>query len=274
MSSIDHTAGSPARKRGMVRVVCPDCGQSRIVRRDTVSGLFKACRVCSATKASNRPKPSMKLGEMVPCEACGKTYYRRPSESNKRACSKSCGYSLRRAYPIEQRTCLHCGRHFAFSIKPHSNSSGTYCSFECRNLGYKGYHHGRPSYGWRWHRSGWRVTRRQFKANGNDACKSCGQADGKLSVHHIEPYRVSRNDDFSNLVTLCTKCHGAAESLSDWIEGLTACRRPGAIRVCQEIIAEGIRGRRDLWRSAESRLNNSTMTQVTPGDIPKGISRG
>jgi 5-methylcytosine-specific restriction endonuclease McrA len=42
-------------------------------------------------------------------------------------------------------------------------------------------------------------------------CVSCG-ATSRLSVHHVTPARLGGSDKMSNLVTLCRRCHDAAES--------------------------------------------------------------
>lgn len=260
------------RSRGQVIVTCPRCREQRPVRADSTSGPFKHCRRCNSSIAGSLPKPSRRLGREGRCEECGAAIYIRPSESATRFCSKECHDAHRRVYPVEERTCRNCDRPFRFNAKPYSNVSGTYCSRACRDAGYMGYYRGWPAHGYHGSRVGWRSIRDGFLAAGNRSCKSCGKTSCRLYVHHVEPYRVAKNNDFSNLVTLCGKCHAAAESLSDWIEGLTSCHRPEAIRIVQQMIAEGIRGKANLWRSAESRLASSTSTPPTPGAIRIVIS--
>jgi len=45
-------------------------------------------------------------------------------------------------------------------------------------------------------------------------CKLCGN-NKSLSVHHIIPYRISKNNNESNLIVLCRKCHTTLERMYD-----------------------------------------------------------
>src|SRR5262249_47004148 len=126
-----------------------------------------------------------------------------------------------------------------------SNAAGTYCSWKCRNDGYAGFHRGRPAYGYRYNRSRWTWTAKRFRKAGNDFCCACGRIGGRLMVHHIEPYRMRQNNEHSNLVTLCSKCHQPAERLSDRIEALPA--ECGQVRA--EIFKARMEERRMAWRS-------------------------
>jgi hypothetical protein len=226
------------RKRSKVEVVCPVCGERRTIRADSADGLFKDCRGCSARGASQGPRPYRMTGERLSCERCGESFYRRKSEADRRFCSARCRDDARRRYPVETRHCLKCGMPFPYSDKPNSNNSGSYCSLRCRDESYVGTYHGRRSFGYRKHRRGWRTIRNRFVAAGDDYCCGCGKTSGRLMVHHIEPYRVSRNDDFSNLMTFCGKCHSRAERLSDWIEGLPAPCRSTAVILARRTLTQ------------------------------------
>lgn len=62
-------------------------------------------------------------------------------------------------------------------------------------------------------REGWsRAQRKHVKAN--DICVVCG-CSGGLSVHHIIPYRTTKDNSASNLLTLCHRHHVALQRVSD-----------------------------------------------------------
>jgi len=43
----------------------------------------------------------------------------------------------------------------------------------------------------------------------NYTCRECGKKGNTrtLQVHHVVPYSVGKNNDVTNLITLCTECH-------------------------------------------------------------------
>jgi 5-methylcytosine-specific restriction endonuclease McrA len=53
-------------------------------------------------------------------------------------------------------------------------------------------------------RAGWRVLRNRIVARDGYACTECGATEN-LAVHHIDGN--ARNDDPTNLTTLCEECH-------------------------------------------------------------------
>jgi len=60
----------------------------------------------------------------------------------------------------------------------------------------------------------WRETRKAVYQRDNWTCQHCCKkcsAKGDIQCHHIIPYRISKNDDISNLVTLCRSCHRKAD---------------------------------------------------------------
>lgn len=55
----------------------------------------------------------------------------------------------------------------------------------------------------------WRKQQRLTRQRANDKCERCGkkQNNRKLDVHHLTPYRISKNNNLNNLIALCVKCH-------------------------------------------------------------------
>jgi len=62
----------------------------------------------------------------------------------------------------------------------------------------------------------WRETRKIVYMRDNWTCQVCGihcNKSGKSAIqcHHIIPYRISKDDSISNLVTLCRSCHSKVD---------------------------------------------------------------
>jgi hypothetical protein len=235
-------------------VPCQACG--KIIRSRPADPRKYCSRACSITS------------HPVECDHCGQTFTRRPCEGDRRFCSKRCAGIGKRVYRKESRACLTCGATFDFSPKPHSNSTGHYCSRPCYDRSLLGQYRGRPAFGFRDHRPGWASIARQFKAAGNDSCFRCGKKTGRLSVHHLEPYRIRQNNEFWNLVTACPKCHSFLERFSDWIEGLPfPCRRAAVLLVKSSLLRH-----RDHLRSSESGSKTFTTIQRMFGFMIGGTS--
>lgn len=57
---------------------------------------------------------------------------------------------------------------------------------------------------------GWNGIREQVKRRDKYTCQKCGSKEN-LQVHHIIPYRETKDNSFVNLITLCATCHIAIE---------------------------------------------------------------
>lgn len=56
---------------------------------------------------------------------------------------------------------------------------------------------------------GWKATRQRVLARDGARCTACG-SPRLLVVHHVKPWRWTRDDGPDNLVTLCRGCHARA----------------------------------------------------------------
>ena len=65
----------------------------------------------------------------------------------------------------------------------------------------------RPSLG----RQHWKTLRARARERDGHRCQRCGSTD-RLSVHHITPARLGGADVIENLITLCSRCHAAADA--------------------------------------------------------------
>lgn len=182
---------------------------------------------------------------IVNCGICKKEFYAKPSHIAKgrcKYCSKSCfdiwqrnnkklGDKSQRWNSI-QRICKLCGKEFFKCPAKIALGRGIYCSRECYNKGMVGLNKGRKlsietrlkisgenHYNWKGGRSlinrkrlknaEWDTIKKEvFKRDGRicQKCKKfCKWMD--ISCHHIKPWRISKNDNLDNLITLCRSCH-------------------------------------------------------------------
>ena len=57
----------------------------------------------------------------------------------------------------------------------------------------------------------WIEIRKKVYERDNLTCQHCGKTNCLLVAHHKIPYRISKNDDLSNLISLCSVCHTKEE---------------------------------------------------------------
>lgn len=57
----------------------------------------------------------------------------------------------------------------------------------------------------------WNRIRHQIYKRDDWTCQVCGKINCKVIAHHIIPYRISQDDSFENLLTVCTTCYSKAE---------------------------------------------------------------
>lgn len=49
-------------------------------------------------------------------------------------------------------------------------------------------------------------------------CGVCGRVAGQLQVHHVVPFRLTFDNDNSNLIPLCVRCHKRVEMATVEVE--------------------------------------------------------
>ena len=78
-------------------------------------------------------------------------------------------------------------------------------------------------------KSEWRETQLRIKQRDNFTCQSCyiKGTSKTLNVHHIKPYKFSKDNSDDNLTTLCIPCHGSIEyfTLKQYQEVINAERQ-------------------------------------------------
>lgn len=179
---------------------CDGCGKIEMVRKDNKASVCGNCsRKISAAKGAKK-KHEKAMARRKPCEFCGEKV-KRPAA---RFCSVKCKSDASRV----QRQCKHCGSGFSIPrslIEGSSNSSGNFCTRACYE---------------KYLCNGERTTGRgsQWKKHRDEAirrfpfCAKCGTTKN-LQVHHITPFRLTRDNTQKNLVPLCVKHHKEIEMM-------------------------------------------------------------
>lgn len=240
-TSIRHADG---KLRYFVARTCEMCGETQTIPKSTKTPT-PICKKCSQAMRRGVPRPARMRGEVNKCRQCERPVYRRPSDGNRQFCSSKCANEFKRRYTVTSRQCQHCGQAFLHTPRPNSNSPGTYCSLQCRNAAYVGQCRGKPARNLKSHRPGWASISRRYRL-ANNFCSCCGKTGGRLSVHHVDPYWRSKNNDDQNLVTLCPKCHGKLEMLSEKLAVLPEPQRIKAAAIIQARL-------HDLWHIHQGR---------------------
>jgi len=112
--------------------------------------------------------------------------------------------------------CLACGSGFHMKLSKLNKTMNVFCSRRC----YESYRIKHPEVQPNWKggkiETGWRGTewtkiRHVVLLRDNFVCQECKCAAKKPIVHHVVPFRVSQDNSISNLMVLCSKCHGKKE---------------------------------------------------------------
>ena len=206
--------------------VCNRCGKERIdkpVKNEACSchgrfGHYIPCKICcewfqthGATVCPSCAEKGFKRSHGssvgVVCEYCGKEF-RRP-KANARGKRQFCNIECQRAYERSlwlERTCKECGTKFMIreSAIRSSNASGNYCCRECYNKAM----HLEGAKQWR---DGFeRIKRKNF--SGFKFCAICGTTK-RIHIHHIIPYRLTKDNGLDNLIPLCIHHHATVEAI-------------------------------------------------------------
>lgn len=192
----------PARKHPKY-LTCQYCGKTFTPRRVAYrsrNGSMTIKKFCSTEcYEKSREMP------VAICKTCGKEFRARAFHGRQRYCSKECTVGVQRAARVTL-VCETCGKEFWVYKWRTIFQNPRYCSGVCAN-NIKRSDNERFS---RLTSKSWATTRREVIARDGRKCRVCGAVE-QLTVHHIVPWVKSRNDDKSNLITLCRSCHMSVE---------------------------------------------------------------
>ena len=164
----------------------------------------RVCDCCGAIKAIRKDNPATTCGRCSRLRSLTVARAAKPPARPK---------APPRRLPRVPRTCKFCEK--AFSVPPSvlsgkTNSSANFCSRGCYSswLCRTGRTTGRGS---RWTASSKEALRRA------PFCGLCGTRR-RLQVHHIVPWRLTRDNGQDNLIPLCVKHHRLVETATVEIE--------------------------------------------------------
>jgi len=134
-----------------------------------------------------------------------------PKNKSQKLCSHACfgkygGGKNKKPLPI----CELCG-------KPVKRLRRRFCSRDCKTEWYRGkevYNYAGGQARDHYASAFWLALAEKIRER-DRVCQHCGKAPKsgtKLHVHHIHPWRYSKNDNPDNLQALCPSCHKKADS--------------------------------------------------------------
>lgn len=196
------------KNRSLRARTCAECGKVEQVRTDNPA---KCCRSCTSRIALDRGRQRRSDGRhWETCQRCGLDFPAPPSNRQ-----LFCTWTCRRAAQSVKRTCVTCGGQFRVArsvLSGRTNSCGRFCSRLC----YERYLCRTPRV--RGRGSCWKRIRRDVLRQ-TPFCSCCGKTQ-HLQVHHIIPFRLSRDNTPTNLIPLCRACHKRVEAVFNDIEAI------------------------------------------------------
>ncbi len=228
---------NPHWRGGKTSLICKECGETFHLHPSEIAfGEGTYCsRKCHASARTRRTGPAnnaWKGGKItLTCIDCGKVRQHDPCiVARLKQTSRCAGCDTRYRFSAEanrgpnnpqwnggkvQRVCQSCGKLFHVKQNVVRAGGGLYCCIACRSMAWRG--SGNPAwaggYGQIPYGLAWPAIRNQVRARDNHTCQLCGIAeeeiDSELSVHHIRPFRESKDNSPENLICLCEN-HGGS----------------------------------------------------------------
>jgi len=188
-------------------VICIDCGDKRIVRKDSNPA---RCSKCSSAIGGKASKGSYQVDR----KKCLRPECK--NEIRKTLRDKYCSIECRMIDKRTERVCKYCGNSFDVyksHMKSNTNSAGNFCSRPCYEkwMCKTGRTTGRGSQ--------WKKTRNKVVSK-FPFCAVCGTTKN-IQVHHIIPFRITFDNSIKNLIPLCTKHHKIVENFFIETENLS-----------------------------------------------------
>ena len=188
-------------KSAYVRLrVCSMCGKEENVRKDNLAEVCGRCSRSIAAASGAAKKRAAAIVSRPKCKNCG--------EKVKSAKAIFCSVGCKSEHARQDRQCKTCGQTFSLlrsSIGKSTNASGNFCSRKCYN---KYLCNGEKTTG---RGSQWKRIRGEVISE-FPFCAKCGTTKN-LQVHHITPFRLTRDNSKENLVPLCAKHHKEIEMM-------------------------------------------------------------
>ena len=195
-------------KEGRVAGKCRQC-QAEFINWKSQIGKIKTERKYCSKLCMDTYRRSLR--PVVKCLKCGAELRVAPSavKRGRKYCSAECAEVAKTEF---FRDCLECNT--SFKYVPSAAKSAKYCSFICKvrfegRARRKGFDYKDSLV--RCSRLAWRQRRAAVLKRDGYCCTRCGVAAEHLDAHHKIPWKISKNDEMDNLVTLCRSCHMIVE---------------------------------------------------------------
>ncbi len=118
--------------------------------------------------------------------------------------------------------CANCGDEFRAVYKNTAGEIRKYCSQKCYGVAKRDMVKGENNPRWvggvvpevekRIRTKEWKILSAEIRTRDDNFCQRCGMGGFSFPVHHIVPHRISEDNSPDNLVTLCSECHGWADT--------------------------------------------------------------
>lgn len=142
------------------------------------------------------------------CHRCGQTFDAWRKDILRRGV-KYCSFECLKNRITKE--CQHCGKPVSRKASHFKKIKLTFCSRPCIAKWLSINQRGSASPLWKgghFYQSTaeWMDIRNHIRRRDKNKCVNCGSTK-RLHVHHIVPFRIAKEHNESNLITLCQKCH-------------------------------------------------------------------
>lgn len=193
------------RRGGKHRADCKSCA---CAARRSIYDSARAKAYQAEYKANWR---NLTTYEARTCTHCGVEFpFYKPLNGSRPGQGRFCSLACKSASRRKVVRCATCATDF----EVWRCSKRKYCSLECAGrITSKTLTHGPHVYGSR----SWAAIRQTVIERDGYCCQRC-RATTRLIVHHIVPFKVSRDNSYENLVTVCRGCHAAIHAAAPFDE--------------------------------------------------------
>ena len=200
---------------------CKVCGSPVTDRKMTVRYCSPRCWYSTQRRAKQIPIKfeRYRRSKLLKCVTCGNEFRKYPSNKSRKYCSFKCSIEpSRRQVPLK---CANCGTEFSRCQALVKRSKMAFCTQECAWTFKRGENSGNWRGGQPRHYRGpdWGAASEAARSRDEYKCQICGrpqQKGQKLSVDHIIPYRLVKENALVNLISICrAPCHATKTQVAE-----------------------------------------------------------
>jgi hypothetical protein len=164
------------------------------------------------------------------CKQCDSTFsvyqsiLSEKTNSTGEFCSKLCHNEYKKTlcgennpqYKRIEVNCYYCKKEIKIIQAKYKLYQSHFCSTICRQKFHIGKYSGEKNHNWQGghiQRKGDFSTVKRLHFSGINFCAVCGTFK-KIHIHHIVPFRYTKDNSLSNLIPLCASCHRKIEAIT------------------------------------------------------------